>query len=152
MESFYFSCAIFQCRQCGYQTEIYSADEYLPEQDNSYCALCKFDGKTKWDVILIHRNDICDEAILHPQCAFVEGCKSCQGEGQKHWTEMSVRCPHCKVDSMQFSQFTTGKHITTFKEYCLEWSKPQHPPLEFAANNDKTWIFLSGPYSLMSAT
>jgi hypothetical protein len=53
---------------------------------------------------------------------------------------------------MHFSHFTAGKHITTFKEYCLEWSKPQHAPLELKDNNQKTWIFLAGPYSLMSAT
>jgi hypothetical protein len=148
----YISCGLFQCGQCSYHTELYSSVEFLLEEENSYCTLCNLSGQTTWDSILIDRTDICEEVILHPQCASIEGCKSCKGDSQKHWTEISARCPHCRVDSMQFSHFTPGKHITTFKEYCLERSKPQHASAVFTDNKGTEWIFLSGPYSMWSAT
>jgi hypothetical protein len=151
-ESIYSSCAIFRCGQCGCQTEIYSSVEYLPEESNSDCTLCEANSQTVWDTILIHRNDICQEVILHPQCASFEGCKSCKGEGRKHWTEISVHCPSCEVDSMIFYEYTPGKHIATFREYCLEWTKPRHPCLSFKGSDRTELFFLSGPYSVWSAT
>jgi len=151
-DNIYSDCAIFQCHQCGYQTEIYSSVEYLPEELNSDCTLCNATSQTVWDTIVIERSDICQEVILHPQCASFEGCKSCKGEGPKHWTLISVLCPTCKAASMTFHEYTLGKHIATFKEYCLEWSKPRHPSLSFKDSEHTELFFLSGPYSVWSAT
>jgi hypothetical protein len=151
-EDVYYSCAVFQCLQCAYQTEIYSSEEFLPEESNSDCTLCNSKSQTVWDTILINRNDICEEVILHPQCATFEGCKSCKSEGRKHWTEVSVRCPSCEVNSMRFYEFTPGKHITIFKKYCLNWSKPRHPSVSFRDSKQRQLFFLSGPYSRWSAS
>jgi hypothetical protein len=152
MDNFYSSCAVFKCEKCSYQTEIYSSVEYIPEERNSYCTLCELGGQTTWDTIVIVRSDICREVILHPQCASFAGCKSCKGDSQKHWTDISVICPHCKEDSMRFLEYTTGTQIEIFKQYCLDWSKPWHPSLSFKDSDHTELFFLTGPYSVWSAT
>ncbi len=116
----YCSCAIFCCNNCGYQTEVYSNEEFVFKAEVD-CHLC---GESKIGVtdICIYKNDINPDMPLHLQVAsipqsMVNNCLGCLKVDSVHWTEVIVHCENCEHYSMHFSSFIEDETMDEFREW-----------------------------------
>lgn len=151
----YYSCAIFTCKCCNYQTEIYSNQEYLdvyiePKESicPNPCIACGRPFMPSFDPGIIYRTDLNDISPLHPQCAELPtnkvACKECLNIDKMHWTELEAHCPKCNSSSMVFTYLTQGKHIQLFKKWAEEWAKPSAPELSYYLRDGTTY---HGPFT-----
>jgi hypothetical protein len=122
----YYSCAVFHCTNCAYDTEIYSLNEHIPTTKIN-CSGC---GKRKPGTasFWIYKNDIDENIPLHLQAADLDKsrcnyCNDCLKQQKFHWTEAVVHCEKCEQESMVFSHYVKGAKIEAFKQYAIMCSR-----------------------------
>ncbi len=151
-EPIYAQTAIFSCNCCGYNTTIYSNNEWLEIIEEKVCEKCKRAYNQHFDEGIIYRDDLAEpgeaDIPLHPQCASLpdklQYCNHCNGRSLVHWTELLVHCHRCKSDTMAFNEYTMGANITLLKEWCSNWAKPAHPKMEWEDKKGHTLFVISG--------
>ena len=132
-ENFYCNAATFICILCEYQTHIYSNIEWLKTTIKKDCEKCKKFNKNHFDEPVIYRDDLGNsghDIPLHIQIASLpinkQNCLDCINQNEIHWTVFLLNCKHCNTDTMEFSEYTVGKNIALFNEWCQDW---QNPPI-----------------------
>lgn len=157
MNKIFCEVGMFKCSCCEYETEIYSDQEWLEEDWKSECKLCHSISNKTYEFGVIYRADICEETILHPQCAYLpehlDCCHKCNKRERIHWTELLVNCPSCTVGdslgihTMVFSYYVSGLHFDYFYRQCKDHAKPVSPPLIIVnEKGEKVWD-LGSPFT-----
>ena len=155
----YCRVAIFSCNCCNYKTDIYSNLDWLNTTEEKICNQCKKAYNKHFDAGNIWRHDLgsVDQDIpLHMQFvslpAEMQNCDKCINRTSIHWTEILAHCSKCDTDSMTFTEYTEGKNIHLFREWCLDFAKSSHPLMEWI-NKDGHQIFvISGTGEGFSST
>ena len=153
----YCKSALFTCKCCSYATTIYSDTEWLQVTEKLFCSKCNGACDRNYDAGIIYRDDIDEEIHLHMQMTQLpEGkyhCDNCTEHNSLiHWTEQLVNCPVCKMNTMLFTKYTTGKNIVLFYEQCVEAVKHVHPPIKWIEKKGHKIIVINGLGEGFSAT
>ena len=126
-EKFFCKAAIFTCISCDYKTHIYSNSEWLETTQEKDCEKCKKSNKKHFDEPIIYRDDLGTpdhDISLHIQFASLpidkKNCLDCINQNKIHWTLFLLNCKYCNTDTMQFSEYTVGKNIALFSEWCQD--------------------------------
>ncbi len=150
----YFKAALFRCKCCNYETEIYFNAEYLVEGCDDLCE-CNRKGHYKFSSIYISRDDL-DGIVLHGQFASLPDdknkCLSCLGVSQVSWKEVVTVCIKCEASAMYFAKDVVGKNIHQYGDWCRDWVKPAHPCLIFKDEDGSEIIALNGLLSNISSS
>jgi hypothetical protein len=131
----YYEAARYTCTACGYETEVYSDEEWLSEctdtAESIFPAVCVTCGRmhmTSFDPCLLFRADVVDADDgypFHPQPASLPDnkaniCKECLGVDSLHWTEKVMSCKRCDKYTMRFKSYVPGTHMEVFREYAVK--------------------------------
>ncbi|OYU56704.1 MAG: hypothetical protein CFE25_05620 [Chitinophagaceae bacterium BSSC1] len=134
--SIYCNSGIFTCIHCNYNTSIYTDKEWLDLDNKILCDNCQPKAEPNSISGYIFRDDIDPETPLHLQMTHLpvtkKYCTKCSVQEIKiHWTEQHVQCPHCKKDSMLFTEYSIGVNMEQFYKDCLEALKSKQPLVEW---------------------
>lgn len=73
-----------------------------------------------------------------------QNCLDFINQNEMYWTVFLLNCQHCNTDTMEFSEYTVGKNIALFNEWCQDCAKPSHPKMDWIDKNGASIFIVSG--------